>query len=141
MAFKRAIGNPTKAQKAMHDRLVGMGCAVCHFRIEKRLQPSMWGQGGGTHLHHRNQDDKHGQKQLGHNDVVALCEWHHEGIPIYVHGKVLTTERMRDIYGPSFKAHPRDFREWTADVLPDMGRGTEAWQNYQHQLLEIERRT
>ena len=44
---------------------------------------------------------------------------------------------MREAFGPSFAAHARDFRVWTADVLPGMGIGTEAWQAYQNTLLGL----
>ena len=39
--------------------------------------------------------------------------------------------------GRTSAVHARDFRVWTADVLPDMGIGTEAWQAYQDTLLGL----
>lgn len=128
--MKRAIGNPTKSQQAYQDALRALGCAVCAWRIAQGMQVRM--QGGPVHIHHRNLDDKHGQRQIGHHAVVALCAWHHDGDQLP--GK--TQAQMRALFGPSFKHHARDFREWTADVLPGYGRGTEAWQRWQDEQLE-----
>lgn len=116
----------TKAEQAYQDAARELGCVVCRFRG----QP----QAGSTEIHHRNLDDKHGQRQLGQSHVVALCSWHHRGVPWWGH----SDEEMREEYGPSFALTPRDFRAWTADVLPGMGRGTEAWQAYQNTLLEVD---
>lgn len=117
----------TKSQQAYQDAARALGCVVCRFRGHA--------QAGNTEIHHRNLDDKHGQKQLGQDAVVALCSWHHRGIPLWGWGD----EEMREAFGPSFTLHARDFRGWTADVLPDMGRGTEAWQRYQDSILEGKR--
>lgn len=117
----------TKSQQAYQDAARALGCVVCRFRGHA--------QAGHTEIHHRNLDDKHGQKQLGQDAVVALCSWHHRGIPLWGWGD----EEMREAFGPSFTLHARDFRDWTADVLPDMGRGTEAWQRYQDSILEGKR--
>ena len=46
-----------------------------------------------------------------------------------------TESQMREEYGPSFALHARDFRVWTADVLPGYGRGTEAWQRWQEEQM------
>lgn len=130
----------TKAQLAYHDRAASLGCVVCRWRIQHEMQDHQPNQ---TRLHHRNLDDKHGQKQLGQDFVVAMCDWHHQGIlledPDSFHLRFLSVEEMRDRYGPSFEHHARDFREWTYDVLPGMGRGTEAWQAYQDMLMEDEK--
>lgn len=116
---------PTKAQQAYQDQARATGCVVCRFRLENRMQQA--GQCGPTEIHHRNLDDKHGQKQLGQDAVVALGAYHHRGAPWWGHGDA----EMRAEYGPSFALHPREFREWTADVLPELtGRGTERWQQW-----------
>lgn len=117
----------TKAQVCYHDAIAGLGCVVCRFR--KCKQPN------ATRIHHRNVGDLHGQRQMGQDYVVAMCDWHHQGIPAFG----LQGEAMRDKYGPSFELHARDFRIWTQDVLPNYGRGTEAWQRYQDELLESEK--
>ncbi len=114
----------TKPQQAYQDAARALGCVVCHFRGQS--------QAGTTEIHHRTLDDKHGQKQLGQHAVVAMCSYHHRGVPWWG----WSDEEMREVYGPSFALHARDFREWAADVLPDLpGRGTERWQAYQDQLL------
>lgn len=86
---------------------------------------------GPTQIHHRNLGDMHGQKQIGHHAIVALGAWHHDGDQ----QPCMSREAMRNAYGPSFKHHARDFRAWTDDVLPGYGRGTEAWQRWQDELL------
>jgi RecA-dependent nuclease len=121
--MRRAIKSATRADQAYQDAARALGCVVC-LRMK-------WAQPNETHIHHRNIGDLHGQKQIGQHAVVALCAYHHEGVPIPPH----QTDGMREIYGPSFKSHARDFRVWTQDVLPGYGRGTEAWQNYQDELL------
>lgn len=129
--MRRAIKSATLAEAGYQDRARALGCVVCAYLLANGWNlPS---QCGATHIHHRNIGDLHGQKQLGQDAVVALGAWHHDGIllPGY------TTDTMRDTFGPSFK-FGRDFRAWTYDLLPGMGRGTEAWQKYQDQLLEAE---
>lgn len=124
--MKRAIGKATKVQQRYQDAARELGCVVCRWRIERGLQER---QCGPTHIHHRNLGDLHGQKQLGHAFVVALGAWHHDGDCL----PGMTVAAMRDAYGPSFKHHAREFREWTQEAIG--GRGTEAWQDYQDMLL------
>lgn len=119
---------PTLAQQDYQDRARALGCVVCRFRIANGMQDR---QAGATEIHHRNFNDWHGAKQLGQDAVVALCGWHHQGTLIPGH----STYDMRELYGPSFYS-AADFREWTYDALPGYGRGTEAWQKLQDELLE-----
>lgn len=115
----------TKAQVAYHDAAAALGCVVCRQR--EQSQPN------ATRLHHRNIGDLHGQRQMGQDFIVAMCDWHHQGIPV----EGMQADEMRELYGPSFELHARDFRVWTDDVLPEYpGRGTEKWQGYQDHLLE-----
>lgn len=123
----RAIGNATPAQKAYADRACALGCVVCRYRIAHCGQPN---QPNENQLHHRNKGDLHGQVQISQDAVVSMCAYHHDGVPILG----WSDKRMREVYGPSFKLHARDFRVWTADVIG--GRGTEAWQRYQDELLQ-----
>ncbi len=129
--MRRAIGKPTKAQQAYHDAARALGCVVCRYRIARGMQQNV--QCGVVHIHHRNLGDLHGQKQLGHDSIVAMGAWHHDGDCL----PGMTVERMREVYGPSFKHHARDFRVWTADVLPGYPRGTEGWQRWQDEMLNL----
>jgi len=115
---------PTMAQQDYQDRARALGCVVC-----KRM--GYW-QPNETQIHHRNLGDLHGQKQLGQHAVVAMCAYHHQGILRPGH----SADAMRELWGPSFALTPRDFRQWTYDVLPGYGRGTEAWQRWQDEQLE-----
>lgn len=134
--LRRAIGSPTRAQQAYHDAARALGCVVCRYRIAAGLQRERFGQCGATQVHHRNLGDLHGQRQLGHDSIVSLGAWHHDGDQMPGRSR----DQMRAAYGPSFKHHARDFRAWTDDVLPGYGRGTEAWQRWQDELLAKLRR-
>jgi hypothetical protein len=134
---RRAIRAATAAQREVHDAARALGCMVCRYRLAHGLQSPDAGQCGPTQLHHVNLDDLHGQPQLGQDDVVALGAWHHDGDQLPGHSR----DRMRATYGPSFKHHARDFRAWTADVLPGYGRGTAAWKQLQDELLARTPRT
>lgn len=122
--MRRAIKAATKAERSYQDAARALGCVVCRWR---RCMA------GDVEIHHRNVGDMHGQKQVGQHAVVALCSYHHRGIPF----SGWTDEDMRAAFGPSFALHARDFRIWTDDVLPEYpGRGTEKWQGYQDSILE-----
>lgn len=117
----------TKAQQAYQDAARAIGCVVCRFRGVPQV--------GATEIHHRNLGDLHGQKQLGQHAVVAMCEYHHRGIPL----PGMQADEMRDEYGPSYALHAKDFRIWTADVLPGYERGTAGWQQVQDEYLNGDR--
>ena len=128
--MKRGIKSETKAEQAYQAEAREFGCVVCAYRLANGLQTR--GQCGATEIHHRNTGDLHGQKQLGQHAVVALCEYHHQGLPNWGWGD----DEMREEYGPSFK-FGRDFREWTADCFPDWPeRGTAAWQRWYDEQQE-----
>ena len=129
--MRRAIKTGTKTELAYQAAARALGCVVCRYRIEHGLQPRMVGQCGPTRIHHRNVGDLHGQRQLGQQAVVAMGDWHHQGIPM----PGVSAQGMYTVYGPSFHAQAREFRAWTAEVLPGYGRGTEAWQAYQDELI------
>jgi hypothetical protein len=118
----RAIGNPTKAEQNYQDAARALGCIACHVRRNKQ-------QCGHTQIHHRTIGDLHGQKQLGHGQVVALCEWHHQGIQ----QPGMTVDQMREEYGPSLHHHKRDFMEWVQDTCGT--RSTGALQAVQDTML------
>lgn len=123
--MRRAIKSATKAERSYQDSARELGCVVCrHLGVV---------QVGNTEIHHRNGGDQHGQKQIGQHAVVAMCEYHHRGIPLWGFGDA----EMRALYGPSYALHAKDFRVWTDDVLPHLaGRGTERWQEYQDELIQ-----
>jgi hypothetical protein len=121
--MRRAIKAATRIEQSYQDAARALGCVVC-LRMG-------WTQPNETHIHHRNVGDLHGQKQLGQDCVVAMCAYHHEGVPL----AGMQQDEMRESWGPSYKLHARDFREWTQDQLPGYGRGTEAWQKYQDEEL------
>lgn len=127
--MRRAIGSPTRVQQAYHDSARALGCVVCLVRIRLGLQRAVVC--GPTDIHHRNLHDLHGQKQLGHDSVVALGSWHHDGVLL----PRTTTRGMTEAFGPSFK-FARPFREMTEELLPHLtGRGTERWQAFQDEEL------
>ena len=129
--MRRAIKAATRAEQDYQDAARALGCVVCRFRIAHGMQSPALGQCGPTQIHHGNLGDLHGQPQLGQSDVVALGAWHHDGDQL----PNRTRDQMRAAYGPSFKHHARDFRTWTADVLPGYPRGTAAWKQLQDELL------
>ncbi|MGG6461419.1 Ref family recombination enhancement nuclease [Solilutibacter silvestris] len=124
MTFRRAIGNPTKAQQAYQDQARTLGCIACKVR-KNRKQP------GPTEIHHRTIGDLHGQKQLGHDKVIALCSWHHRGELI----GTMSSDAMRDRFGPSLARHKRDFMEWVQDVTGE--RSTSGLQAIQDGLIAL----
>lgn len=126
----RAIKAATKAEHAYQIAARALGCVVCRCRFAAGLQRGI--SCGPVRIHHRNIGDLHGQKQIGQHAVVGMGDWHHQGIPLS--GK--NERAMYALFGPSFQEQAREFRMWTLDALPGLGRGTEAWQAYQDQVLQ-----
>jgi hypothetical protein len=123
LTFRRAIGNPTKAEQAYQDGARALGCAACLLRgLPKNAC-------GPVRIHHRTTGDLHGQKQLGQHAVVALGDWHHQGIPL----PGLQAPAMLERFGPSLQLHKRRFVEWLQDTLGE--RSTAALQRFQDGLL------
>jgi len=129
--MRRTIRPANKLEAAYQEAARGLGCVICRHLMEiGRLSPKA-GQCGATRIHHRNMGDLHGQKQLGQHAVVALGDWHHDGIPPMFWGDA----EAEGIYGPSFK-FAKPFRAWTAELFPEIpGRGTEVWQAVQDRML------
>lgn len=124
----------TKATEDYARRIIELGvCVVCEFRRRNGMQSATDPTCGAIQKHHRNFNDWHSSKQLGEAAVVMLCEYHHSVDAVCWFG--WGDDEMREVYGPSFGRHAKDFREWTQEVLPGYGRGTEAWQRYQDELL------
>lgn len=118
----RAIGNPTKAQQAYQDALRATGCAMCLAMGLRRAC-------GHVRIHHRTRGDLHGQLQLGQDAVVALGDWHHQGIPLS--GETVASMKLK--FGPSLHHHKREFMEWIQDNLGE--RSTAALQEFQNQMI------
>ena len=120
---RRAIAAPTALERDYQRRIRELACCViCRFLGLR--QPNH------LDMHHRNLDDKHGAPQIGEWAVVMLCAWHHDGVQVVGY----TVAAMTAKWGPSFK-FAATFRRWTAERLPGMGRGTEAWQAQQDVYL------
>lgn len=128
MTFARAIGNPTKAQREYHDRVWAINaCVMCLLRGNSI-------QCGALTLHHRNLDDKAGQLQMGHDFVLLLGEWHHQGVLL---PEFPTVELMRRQFGPSLYHHKVAFlREIGERLYVENGIRTKALQDLQDGLIE-----
>lgn len=74
-------------------------CIACEQ--EQVLQPSR------TTEHHLNLGGKAGQKRLGDNYSVPLCEWHHQGYPP---GEI-TASQATFLFGPSLARNSKMFRQ------------------------------
>lgn len=118
----RAIGAPTKAQQEYQDALRATGCAMCRAMGLRRAC-------GHVRVHHRTTGDLHGQLQLGQDAVVALGDWHHQGIPLS--GETVASMKLK--FGPSLHHHKREFMEWIQDNLGE--RSTAALQEFQNQMI------
>lgn len=119
----RAIGAATKAEKAQQDAQRARGCALCELLgVHTGLM---------VRIHHRTLADiaGPGSVQLGQDATVALCDWHHQGIP----RAGFNTEHMRRRYGPSLFHHKRALLELLLAVFGQ--RSTEALQRYQDDLI------
>lgn len=88
---------PTKAESERMGRLKRMGCLAC--RQEGLGQQY-------ADAHHLTEGDTHGAPRRGHAYTVALCPWHHRGIP--PEGR--SEGYARAAYGPSLARQPVAFR-------------------------------
>lgn len=93
----RSTGTPTKAQQARHDRIRNIGCLVAHLRGLGFVPCA---------VHHCTIGGKHGAKRRGHDFVLGLNDWSHQGYPIL--GQ--TAEQCRAMFGPSYAKEPAAFR-------------------------------
>ncbi|WP_236546071.1 phage tail terminator-like protein [Stenotrophomonas sp. 364] len=96
--MRRAIKAATRSEQAYQDAARALGCVVCRWRFAAGLQRGIGC--GRVRIHHRNVGDLHGQKQIGQHAVVAMGDWHHQGIPLP--GK--NERAMYALFGPSFQA-------------------------------------
>lgn len=131
----RAIGAPTKAQQAHQDAQRAHGCAMCRvLGFSFRNLPEGMSPCGATEIHHRTTGDLHGQKQLGHDQTIALGSWHHRG---QLQARYPTRDLMRDRFGPSLHHHKRAFLDVVQDNLGE--RSTAALQAWQDQQIGMEK--
>jgi hypothetical protein len=94
----RSTGKPTIAQQARHDAIREAGCIVAHKLGIGRIPCA---------VHHLTIGGKHGAKRRGHDFVLGLNDWSHQGYPIMG----WSAEECRDKLGPSYAREPRAFRE------------------------------
>jgi hypothetical protein len=73
-------------------------CLACE--IEDVPQPNK------TEAHHQNAGGHAGQKRLGDDHQVPLCQWHHRGVRPVGMGIIAMTH----IYGPSLALDPKQVR-------------------------------
>lgn len=92
--MKHSTTTPTKSQAARFARLHELGCIACRL------------DGAGyvvqAEIHHF----LSGNKRIGHDATVPLCQWHHRAIP----WPYCTEAECLATHGPSFHRHTRQFR-------------------------------
>lgn len=99
----RSTGNPTIAQQARHDAIREKGCIVAILR------GVVSGEEGDTFpcaIHHCTIGGKHGAKRRGHDFVLGLNDWSHQGYPVMG----WSAEKCREVLGPSYAIEPLAFR-------------------------------
>ncbi len=78
-------------------RIQEIGCLCCRRR----------GWYSASDVHHLNLGGRAGQKRRGNARSVALCPWHHRGIPL----EGLSQKETARLIGPSLKHEPIRFRK------------------------------
>ena len=94
----RSTGNPTIEQEKRHQAIRDAGCIVAHKLGLSKIPCA---------IHHLTIGGKHGAKRRGHDFVLGLNDWSHQGIPTMG----WSPERCREVLGPSYAKEPRAFRE------------------------------
>jgi len=85
----------TKAQKDRFQRIQEIGCLCCILKV---------------HIYQTQAEIHHlidGGKRLGHWHTVALCPWHHRGVP----NSGFSEKQTREAKGPSLAKEPGKFKE------------------------------
>jgi hypothetical protein len=95
----RSTGTPTKAQAAMHAAIRDAGCVVARMRGLGFIPCA---------VHHLTTGGRHGQKRLGHDFVVGLNDWSHQGYPLTQYG--WDADECKRRLGPSYAKEPAAFR-------------------------------
>ena len=95
----RSTGAPTKEEEKLHRAIRDLGCICC------------WMVGIGPvpcAIHHLTVGGKHGQKRRGHEFVIGLCDWHHQG---YLPQDCSSVKEAEEWYGYSYARTPAKFRQ------------------------------
>ena len=95
----RSTGAPTKEEEKLHRAIRDLGCICC------------WMVGIGPvpcAIHHLTVGGKHGQKRRGHEFVIGLCDWHHQG---YLPQDCSSVKEAEEWYGYSYALTPSKFRQ------------------------------
>lgn len=83
-----------RTEKARRDALHDSTCLACRLRGIRTPHPE---------VHHL----LSGGRRIGHMATIALCTWHHRGVPPF--GR--TVRAHRQVYGPSLMDGAKTFRE------------------------------
>ena len=95
----RSTGTLTKEEEKLHRAIRDLGCICC------------WMVGIGPvpcAIHHLTVGGKHGQKRRGHEFVLGLCDWHHQG---YLPQDCSSVKEAEEWYGYSYALTPAKFRQ------------------------------
>lgn len=95
----RSIPAPTKAERARFERIVDAGCCACRQIHADWLRP--------VEVHHL----LDGGVRRGHHATVALCAWHHRGVP----HTGFTQKAATDYFGPSLALDGKSFKAQYGD--------------------------
>jgi hypothetical protein len=109
MTFKRAIGKPNAEQQSRQDRCRAAGCIHC--RLETRARAGhvnfynlqVFGTGMPVEIHHQTYQGR----QLGQDETVASCSWHHRAICL----PNVNSTQMLNLYGPSLAKGSKPFTQ------------------------------
>lgn len=97
--FKRAIPKCTPDQQARQDRARELGCIACMKNVLQDFdcnQTRAW-----SEIHHLTRSGR----QIGQDETICLCCWHHRGM--LTNG--LNTSENTEIFGPSLAKGSKPF--------------------------------
>ena len=101
-----------------------LGCTACAiYGVIGRV---------GCEKHHLNEGDQPGRKRRGERFTVGLCQWHHVG-RCHCSGAVTDCAECREVYGPSWRHHKRDFLDAFGsgdELLAVQNQRIEKWRVY-----------
>lgn len=119
----RSTGNPTKAQAARHADIRAHGCIVAILRgvVSGNVERD---DVMACAIHHLTVGGKHGAKRRGHDFVLGLNDWSHQGRVLTEYG--WDADECERRLGPSYALTPAAFRreigsdaflEWVQDCV------------------------